>query len=119
MIAPTIHRAGAMCAGVCLWISSAADAAGRPFSFARDTFAFGNETLFEYHQGHASLRREDGKQENGAGFRDDRVHKGCHSLVVGRGDLCGCNGFSHLGGHGEEGGTDVVSMEFIRSFVSA
>jgi hypothetical protein len=63
MIAPAIYRAGALCAGVCLWISSAADAAGRPFSFARDTFAFGNETLLEYHQGHASLRRENGKQK--------------------------------------------------------
>jgi hypothetical protein len=52
-----------MCAGVCLWISSAAGAAGRPFSFARDTFAFANETLLEYHQGHASPRHENGKQK--------------------------------------------------------
>jgi hypothetical protein len=63
MIAPAIHRAGAMCAGVCLWISSAAAAAGHPFSFARDTFAFANETVLEYHQGHGSLRHENANQK--------------------------------------------------------
>jgi hypothetical protein len=63
MTAPAIHRAGAVCAGVCLWISSAAGAAGRPFSFARDTFAFANETVLEYHQGHGSRRHENGNQK--------------------------------------------------------
>jgi hypothetical protein len=52
-----------MCAGVCLWISSAAGAAGHPFSFARDTFAFANETVLEYHQGHGSRRHENGRQK--------------------------------------------------------
>ena len=28
-----------------------------PFRFDRDTFAFANQTVFEYHEGHASLRR--------------------------------------------------------------
>src|SRR6476646_3489748 len=27
------------------------------FHFDRDTFAFANQTVFEYHEGHASLRR--------------------------------------------------------------
>src|SRR5215467_13355509 len=27
------------------------------FRFDRDTFAFANQTVFEYHEGHASLRR--------------------------------------------------------------
>jgi hypothetical protein len=35
--------------------------AERPFSFQRDTFAFANETVLEYHEGHASLRRESQK----------------------------------------------------------
>src|SRR2546421_11657025 len=60
MIAPTIHRAGAMCAGVFLWVFSAAGAAGHLFSFHRDTFSFANETALEYHQGHASPRHETG-----------------------------------------------------------
>jgi hypothetical protein len=63
MIAPTIDRAGAVCAGVFVWICSAAGGAEHPFSFHRDTFAFANETVFEYHQGHASLRREKGSQK--------------------------------------------------------
>ena len=32
--------------------------AERSFSFKRDTFAFANETIFEYHDGRASLRHE-------------------------------------------------------------
>ncbi len=28
-----------------------------PFRFDRDTFAFANQTVFEYHEGHASLRK--------------------------------------------------------------
>ena len=35
--------------------------AERSFSFQRDTFAFANETVFEYREGHASLRRESQK----------------------------------------------------------
>jgi hypothetical protein len=63
MNAPAIHRAGATCAGVFLWIFSAAGAAGHPFSFHRDTFDFANETILEYHQGHASPRHENGSQK--------------------------------------------------------
>lgn len=47
-----------MCAGFFLWLFSAAGAAGHPFSFHRDTLAFANETVLEYHQGHASPRYE-------------------------------------------------------------
>jgi hypothetical protein len=32
-------------------------AAEREFRFDRDTFAFANQTVFEYHEGHASLRK--------------------------------------------------------------
>ncbi|HEU0273447.1 MAG TPA: hypothetical protein VFQ83_02845 [Candidatus Udaeobacter sp.] len=46
------------------WLSAAAminmasaGAAGHEFSFDRDTFAFANQTVFEYHEGHASLRK--------------------------------------------------------------
>jgi hypothetical protein len=63
MIAPGIHRAGAMCAGISLWIFSAAGATERPFSFARDTFDFANETALEFHNGHAYPRRETGPQK--------------------------------------------------------
>ena len=31
--------------------------AGSEFRFDRDTFAFANQTVFEYHEGHASLRK--------------------------------------------------------------
>ncbi|HEY3659636.1 MAG TPA: hypothetical protein VGK91_00240 [Candidatus Udaeobacter sp.] len=34
-----------------------ADLAPSEFRFDRDTFAFANQTVFEYHQGHASLRK--------------------------------------------------------------
>ena len=47
-----------------LWLGAfAAVAFARPgvaasqFRFDRDTFAFANQTVFEYHQGHASLRK--------------------------------------------------------------
>lgn len=63
MIALTIHRAGVICAGICLLIFSAAGAAERPFSFVRDTFDFANETALEYHHGHASPRHESGPQK--------------------------------------------------------
>lgn len=44
-------------AGVCFFILSAAASIARPFDFKRDTFAFANETVFEYHNGHPSSRR--------------------------------------------------------------
>jgi len=34
-----------------------ADNAASEFRFHRDTFAFANQTVFEYHEGHASLRK--------------------------------------------------------------
>jgi hypothetical protein len=34
-----------------------ADAAASEFRFGCDTFAFANQTVFEYHEGHASLRK--------------------------------------------------------------
>jgi hypothetical protein len=34
-----------------------ADSAAPEFRFNRDTFAFANQTVFEYHDGHASLRK--------------------------------------------------------------
>jgi hypothetical protein len=63
MIAPTTLGARLVIAGACLWISVARAATERPFSFDRDTFAFANETVFEYHQGHASLRHENGSRK--------------------------------------------------------
>src|SRR5262245_48687014 len=35
-----------------------ADGAASAFRFDRDTFAFANQTVFEYHEGHASLRKK-------------------------------------------------------------
>ncbi|PYK65292.1 MAG: hypothetical protein DME50_09055 [Verrucomicrobia bacterium] len=50
-------------AGFC-WLSSltlfvllCTNAAASDFRFDRDTFAFANQTVFEYHEGHPSLRR--------------------------------------------------------------
>jgi len=63
MSARTILRTGALFSGVCLWISAAGAAVAPLFSFDRDTFAFANETVFEYHQGHASLRHENGAEK--------------------------------------------------------
>ena len=63
MSARTMFRTGAVFTCACLWISAAGAAAGPPFSFNRDTFAFANETVFEYHQGHASLRHENSSQK--------------------------------------------------------
>ena len=34
-----------------------ADGVAAEFRFGRDTFAFANQTVFEYHEGHASLRK--------------------------------------------------------------
>ena len=42
--------------GLWLLMFAATALAERPFDFNRDTFAFGNETVFEYHDGSASLR---------------------------------------------------------------
>jgi hypothetical protein len=50
-------------AGIC-WLTAVAiataaqaTAAGSNFRFDRDTFDFANQTVFEYHEGHASLRK--------------------------------------------------------------
>jgi len=40
--------------------SATAGTAERDFRFDRDTFAFANQTVFEYHEGHASLRKPSG-----------------------------------------------------------
>jgi hypothetical protein len=48
----------------CVWLTAVAaailargSAAASEFRFDRDTFAFANQTVFEYHEGHPSLRR--------------------------------------------------------------
>ena len=41
-----------------------ADLASSDFRFDRDTFAFANQTVFEYHQGHASLRKSSGTKKD-------------------------------------------------------
>src|SRR5262245_36363791 len=49
---------GAFWLGVCAAVTCArADNATSEFRFDRDTFAFANQTVFEYHDGHASLRK--------------------------------------------------------------
>lgn len=63
MIARATIRTAAVFAGAYLWISATGATIGPAFSFNRDTFAFANETVFEYHQGHASLRHENGAQK--------------------------------------------------------
>lgn len=63
MIALKVHRAGAIGAGVCFWLTAATAAAERPFSFERDTFAFANETALEFHHGHASIRHDTAGQK--------------------------------------------------------
>jgi hypothetical protein len=63
MIALTVYRAGAICAGICFWFFPVAGAAGHPFSFHRDTFAFANETALEFHNGHGFPRHETGPQK--------------------------------------------------------
>jgi hypothetical protein len=51
-------------AGVVAWLSGVAISATPAravepqFHFDRDTFAFANQTVFEYHEGHASLRKK-------------------------------------------------------------
>ena len=52
-------------------ISMAPASAGEPeFRFERDTFAFANQTVFEYHEGHASLRKK-------SGVRRDAYNRHC------------------------------------------
>lgn len=49
---------GACCLGVFASVTLAcADSTRSEFRFDRDTFAFANQTVFEYHEGHASLRK--------------------------------------------------------------
>ena len=53
--------AGVWWLGLIVVISVAPASAGEPeFRFDRDTFAFANQTVFEYHEGHASLREKSG-----------------------------------------------------------
>jgi hypothetical protein len=63
-------------AGVC-WLSVVAAAtaaqtraAESDFRFDRDTFDFANQTVFEYHEGHASLRR-------GSSVKKDAYNRHC------------------------------------------
>lgn len=57
-IAFAISTRGGLIAGIFISFLAGSIQAERPFSFKRDTFAFANETVWEYHEGHASLRRE-------------------------------------------------------------
>jgi hypothetical protein len=41
-----------------------ADSVASGFRFDRDTFAFANQTVFEYHDGHASLRKASAKKKD-------------------------------------------------------
>jgi len=66
-------------AGVC-WLSVVAavtltgtSVTAGDFRFDRDTFAFANQTVFEYHQGHPSLRR-------GSSVRRDMYKRHCFVL---------------------------------------
>ena len=66
-------------AGVC-WLSAVAavtlaraSAVASEFRFDRDTFAFANQTVFEYHEGHASLRR-------GSATKRDAYNRHCFVL---------------------------------------
>src|SRR6478672_77191 len=54
------RTAGVLGAVILFSVSATAGATERPFSFARDTFAFANETVFEFHDGHAYPRHETG-----------------------------------------------------------
>src|SRR3954453_13923589 len=45
-----------------LLVTATTALAERPFDFKRDTFAFANETVFEYHDGSASLRHDPPRQ---------------------------------------------------------
>ncbi len=66
-------------AGVC-WLSAVAaitlaraSAVASEFRFDRDTLAFANQTVFEYHEGHASLRR-------GSATKRDAYNRHCFVL---------------------------------------
>jgi hypothetical protein len=66
-------------AGVC-WLSAVAavtlaraTATASEFRFDRDTFAFANQTVFEYHEGHASLRK-------GSSVKKDAYNRHCFVL---------------------------------------
>ena len=59
MIARGILRIAVGAAGFFFWIAGASAKQDRAFSFGRDTFAFANETILEYHQGRASARHDD------------------------------------------------------------
>lgn len=66
-------------AGVC-WLSAVAavtmaraSAVPSEFRFDRDAFAFANQTVFEYHEGHASLRR-------GSATKRDAYNRHCFVL---------------------------------------
>src|SRR3954462_13426300 len=52
----TINRV--LLASLCSLMFATTALAERPFDFKRDTFAFANETVFEYHDGAASLRHD-------------------------------------------------------------
>jgi len=57
MIALKFSRVGGFLAGVSLWVSMGRAQGEALLAFKRDTFAFANETVFEYHEGHPSSRR--------------------------------------------------------------
>jgi hypothetical protein len=66
-------------AGVC-WLSAVAaitlagvNATASEFRFDRDTFAFANQTVFEYHEGHPSLR-------TGSAVKKDAYNRHCFVL---------------------------------------
>jgi hypothetical protein len=66
-------------AGFC-WIGAfaavaltCANAAAAEFRFERDTFAFANQTVFEYHEGHPSLRK-------GSAVKRDAYNRHCFVL---------------------------------------
>jgi hypothetical protein len=59
MIALGFLRVGGFIAGVCLWVSIGRAQGEALLAFKRDTFAFANETVFEYHEGHPSSRHAD------------------------------------------------------------
>jgi len=44
--------------------SARADGKSSEFRFDRDTFAFANQTVFEYHEGHASLRKSSATKQD-------------------------------------------------------
>ena len=67
------------CAGFC-WLSAlialvlaCTNAAASDFRFEGDAFAFANQTVFEYHEGHPSLRR-------GSAIRKDAYNRHCFVL---------------------------------------